>query len=665
MTPNLLLALPILRSVLSPHLLQSDRFLVPVRTLIQALEHSENFRFSCFLSGFALEAINSAAPDVPRQLAQLHQLGRLEILSGLFFEPKLSLLTDNEVSDQLRLTSDFWSELGVNNLCGAWLPELSWHQALGEALVENGYRYLVLDRTLIGSRTDSRDTFSPILHEHQGYPLVLLPDTGLEPFTPESFVEEFPENIAEEADLQTAEYRLLVLTSLLTPKKQLPDSYGAEGQVSLLERFTNRLTQCQDLTTVLCREAAELYLDGCSVEEELSFVEPEVCISAPETADTAAIRLNHRMADLRRQLEPLPSYIEEHPHIYANRERLKRACRWFLRSQYRPPPVTAASVGGEYLSRREAYQSLLHAQVEIDKIKHPEIDPVDGWVLKELIDYDEEQDEEVIIDTPFIRLYFKPSRGGSLVEFDYKPRKLNLLNTADQEQENFSFTGSLIQEEELETPGQRKKNSCAPPLEPAKTTILRHSPDLVVTRFVQPIRTLVPLGEDSFSAELFKTFTIKAGLGAHLQNSTTGFALEYWLESEAKPPENVLFALEWTFMLPSANPDGLSARPLFCVGGEAESTHSLAEPLRLSTDSVPGGAYGIRLIDGLEGYIIELRSAKALRLLEVVPLKGESDHVSKVDADLPDYGGSLVRFVSTAAELFGDQRSNTLFLSIP
>jgi predicted glycosyl hydrolase (DUF1957 family) len=109
--------------------------------LSRILNENQNIKLSCYFSGFWLE---NADPQTLRALSKLAQSTQLEVISGLYFEPDLSLLTTDEIEAHLRLTQEFWSELGIEKLSGVWLTNSSWHHCLEQLLLEHGIEYLVV-----------------------------------------------------------------------------------------------------------------------------------------------------------------------------------------------------------------------------------------------------------------------------------------------------------------------------------------------------------------------------------------------------------------------------------------------------------------------------------------------------------------------------------------
>ncbi|HQH27753.1 MAG TPA: hypothetical protein PLP17_10185, partial [Oligoflexia bacterium] len=417
--------------------------------------------------------------------------------------------------------------------------------------------------------------------------------------------------------------------------------------------------------TVFCAGAAqELFRQRlaswkCCPEEDAARASVPA-LSAHEYCSGAA-RLAERAAEMRGILAPLPGYIAERPHFFENKQRLAQASKHFLSAlegRFFHRQHDPAFLRQRFL--RDGYGALLEAQVAVDKIWRPETDPVDGWVDLAAVPR-ADGGEETVVDNPFQRLYFAHSLGGALVEYDYKPRKLNLLNCEARTANSVpAFCGKLLTREAgggfTQLGGEFSFSS---------VRLIRKSPDLLKVRFVEKLEAGASGARREWTGSLYKDFTVRAGLGAHQANATTGFSLEYWLESDVPAAADMFVGVEWTMMLPSGDPRVMSARPLLCVGGESERVLALTQSWLLDSAFHPGGLYGVRLIDGLEGLVIDLRASHRLDFIELAPLWSEGR--SAVDSELEQsmcFGGTRVRFIAPLSAFAGDYRSNTIFVSI-
>lgn len=265
---------------------------------------------------------------------------------------------------------------------------------------------------------------------------------------------------------------------------------------------------------------------------------------------------------------------------------------------------------------RTILELMLFGEVDLEAFLHPDVDPVLGWVRLGSVN------GEHFISTQLADYFL--AEDGALLELDFKPRKCALFGTVPAR----SFTLKPSAE-----PLKRK-------LETAKVT--RKTLDLLSIRFDEE------LTYSTGTFHLIKEFTFRAGVGAHLPNSTTGFSLEYWIEGPA--PSTLNISLLFSPTLPSPELHSGSVKPLLCVGGIDERRFTLEESTRIGGSDVPGGLFGIRLIDSVEDLLVDIRTSKQLEEAKVIPSS---------DKDI-----AVCEFTVGAKRISGDGRSNTVFVSV-
>jgi alpha-amylase len=90
--------------------------------------------------------------------------------------------------------------------------------------------------------------------------------------------------------------------------------------------------------------------------------------------------------------------------------------------------------GGLYLPhlRHALYENLIRAETLYDQKIHPK----KKWIDLEKLDFNGDGDEEIILKNPESVLLFC-SRGGSLLEMDYRPKAFNILSTLTRRKEGY------------------------------------------------------------------------------------------------------------------------------------------------------------------------------------------------------------------------------------
>ncbi len=403
------------------------------------------------------------------------------------------------------------------------------------------------------------------------------------------------------------------------------DHQGKQTTIALIDHFdSSEESSCEISESEAVALRAELFTPQAS---EPAFETPLVA---------------HQRKELREELAKLPDYVRENPLEYVNKERLANAKKWYLRSQHRPSTQNDSSLSLSLALRKKTYHCLLHAQVEIDAIYHPEIDPNDGWLEESRVTNPDGTLASITLHTPFAHYLFSPLSGAGLRALGYKPRKLALLDVGDGSART-SFSALLCEKDGCESEQE---------LVPGELSIPRKNPGVYVVRATQ---SLDPerYGKE---AQVVKDFMIKSGLGAHRPNATTGFSLEYWLEGVAQDAldSKTQLAISCHYLPPSLSGELLQLRALLPAGGISDEACSLEVERSIS---LPRSLSGVRLIDSLDQFVIDFRSAKPLSSVETTPLfyADESESI---------FAGVQLRFLLPLKEVLDSFESNSLFVSI-
>ncbi len=285
------------------------------------------------------------------------------------------------------------------------------------------------------------------------------------------------------------------------------------------------------------------------------------------------------------------------------------------------------------------YKQLITTQVNIDAVPKPDVDPNSGWVRLNVENYNDQANEIVNFDTQLITLRIVPSNQGALIGLEYKPRKTNLLSPCQtfncgSFKNYFLENKSVFDIAELKSKDNNTNSS---------VTILAHTQDFMHIRCKTPQFNNV--------ATIYKDYKVKAGIGAHLNNSTTGFLLRYWCDDAVTKHLPQYFVFEAAILLPSAVENGMACQALTSIGGVNQKQLKLTKPQEINDTS--GGNYGVRLIDGLNNFVMDLRSAKHLDTILTLPIFRNDE-----------YRGTKILFFVKTTDIFSFDKANTIFVSI-
>jgi len=115
------------------------------RPFLDVYSHYEEIKISLHWSGILLEWIKEHHPDTFDMLASLVSSGRVEMLTGGFYEPILVMLPDEDRFEQIRMQTDYIQKYFGAKPRGLWLAERVWEQSLVTTLADAGIEYTLLD----------------------------------------------------------------------------------------------------------------------------------------------------------------------------------------------------------------------------------------------------------------------------------------------------------------------------------------------------------------------------------------------------------------------------------------------------------------------------------------------------------------------------------------
>lgn len=603
-----------------------DFLLHRVLPLVRQLEAVPGMRFSLAVSGCFLDALT----DIESQailsiLTGMAKEGRVEVLAMPHYAPLLPALSGDELRLQLERSRQFWSEREVALAHGAWVEPTGWRSELEPVLLEWGSRFVVIDQqaaSRVGSELaaglyPSANSILEILYCGAAGPRAVLTIRAEELIDRE--LSELPGfellNAAKSGELRTRTCSELMREVLGSPEA--------------LERSQ------LDLAAGFGGDAAAFFPG----------------YDRPESR-----RLRYRAEDLK---EKQGAFAQAHAdgwlssqaqqHLAQSVEHLLRAHAADAYWEHRSGGVLVPQYRGAI------YEALLRGQVDFDVARHPDVDPNNGWVELDRFKSADGLVEELILDTQLMRLYLDTARGGVITEFDYKPRKTNFLNVlGDAEEALPALRDYLVT---IASGGEfipREKHYCIK----SDVKVTRHTTGLVCLRFLQQCSYRTPSGEEQ--VELSKEFTFKSGIGAHLSNATTGFGVEYMVEG-GNPNPDAMLVVDWPFILPSGEGTASIGYPLMCVGGVSSTRFELHKESLIRGESVPGGLYGLRLIDGLRDLSLDIRVSRPLWGIKLQPLTVPR---SRDGEEFRSYQGTVLSFIVPVGRLINTLSGFNVFLSI-
>jgi alpha-amylase len=440
-----------------PHVLENayKRAYLP---FIEVLKKYPFIKISIHYSGVLWDFFKDHHPEFLKTLRGMLKKGQLEMMTGGYYEPILAVIPDGDKIDQIkRLTQTIEQEMGVTPR-GMWLAERVWEPHLPKYMVEAGVEYITIDDYHFKkSGLREEDLYGYYLTEENGKVLKVFPGS-------ETLRYIIPFHPPEETLDYLARLRGTSQAAIFADDGEKfgiwPQTFHSVYEEGWLERFFQLIGENLDWIeptplgtyATLQKPLGRIYL-SCSSYMEMdewslptqAMVEYGQAVERlkslpdgkqigrflkggfwrnffakyPESND-----LHKRVLHLRGKIgdeKKKKIYEKEDPLFYIYRAECNDAY-WH------------GVFGGLYLPhlRHALYENLIKAESLYDQEMHRE----KVWIELEKLDFNGDGDEEIFLKTPDT-VYLFSTRGGSLLEMDYRPKAFNLLDTLARREEGY------------------------------------------------------------------------------------------------------------------------------------------------------------------------------------------------------------------------------------
>ncbi len=440
--------------------------------MIAALERHPKIRIGLHYSGPLLDWLRLHRPELLLRVRALVARGQVEILTGGYYEPILSIIPDADKRGQIEKMTRAVAEEFDTAAEGFWLAERVWEPHLARPLGEAGVRYTIVDDTHFHAvGLAEPDLFGYYITEEGGVPLALFPSLRalryLIPWSPVDEVIAYLRTLAG-TDV-TPEGRDAPLDLVLMGDDgekfgMWPTTYAHCWEQGWVERFFEAIEGIRWIETVPPGEyrrtrepGGRIYLPTGTYEEMAGWALP------PGRAPG--------LARLRRDLEAggqpelIPflrggfwrHFLVKYPEINTLH---RLALRAGTKVHAMPPgPEKARALdelwagecnctywhgvfGGVYLPhiRGAAFSHLIAAEALADHARHPgpHAEGLPGLYAEgEAADLDGDGRDEVLLSADLTVLTVDPARGGSLVEWDDRPARRHIGNVLTRRREAY------------------------------------------------------------------------------------------------------------------------------------------------------------------------------------------------------------------------------------
>lgn len=393
------------------------------KPFLDTISQYPKIKWNLHFSGSLLEWFESNAPEVLENIRVLVEREQVELVGGAMYEPILSVIPEKDRISQIDLMRCYIDSLFNTVAKGAWIPERVWEPHLVSSLAKAGIEYIILDDThLIYAGIRKEDTYGYYATEDNGSVVRVFPsDTALRYTIPFREPDETFSYMRDVAKKTTG--AIFTYGDDVEKFGEWPGTYKLVYEDKWLVKFLEGLSKNRDwLTTTTLSECIKnkkplgsVYIPTASYQEMLKWARGFFRNFFVKYYE--ANQMHKRMlyvSNLLSRLKANNSIGKKLKEAY--RELYRGGCNcvyWH------------GLFGGLYLYhlRRATYEHLLKAEKIYSEITKSAEKP-----KYEIMDFDADGFDEVILQNKNIWLCVKPSSSGSVVEFDLKKQNFNLLN---------------------------------------------------------------------------------------------------------------------------------------------------------------------------------------------------------------------------------------------
>lgn len=433
---------------------------------LDVIEKHPKVKVLMHYTGCLLDWLEKNRPEMLERIKALVKAGRAEILTGGYYEPIMPAIPDAGKTGQIKKLTDYVKKTFSYNPKGIWLAERVWEPSLAKVLKEAGVEYIVLDDAhFLASGIDEKKLRGYFITEEQGTTLKVFPiNQHLRYIIPFAQPEKTIEFLKSESSAGSSP--LLIMADDGEKFGIWPDTYNTCYEEKWLEKFLVLLEENSGWINMTTPSEYMKNFPACDLIylPTASYFEMGVwSLPAKAQVDFAEIT-KHCDDNLKRFLKGgfwrnfLTKYSESnnmHKKMLYVSEKIQRisglADKQVRNNKNAPLNRSTAQplnclykaqcncaywhgvFGGLYLPhlRHAIYKNLIEAENILESgavSRQPEV---------EVVDFDKDGQDEIILSNKNINVYAKPSYGGAITEIDFKPVCYNLTDVLTRRFESY------------------------------------------------------------------------------------------------------------------------------------------------------------------------------------------------------------------------------------
>ena len=438
-----------------------EAYLKSYLPFFQVLEKHPKIKISVHITGILNEWIEKTHSEWMDLIRKMVHRGQIQLLSGGYYEPILSVIPPEDRYGQIEKQNKYIKDKFDSEARGMWLAERVWEPTLPTCMAKAGMEFTVIDDVHFKYAGLQKDQlFNYYVTEDLGNKINLFPISQelryLIPFQkPEKTIEYL--NSLSNFDGN----RIVVFADDGEKFGLWPDTYDFVYKEKWLDKFFNLLEKHSDSIHILhfsevidnIKPAGNVYLPTASYAEMLHWALPNKAFKAyEEFEDTLKeselfdkFGIFVRGGFWRNFFSKYAESNNLHKKMMLVAEKIKANRYGISGLQWKQAqdhlwagqcncPYWHGVFGGLYLPhlRTAIYENLIMAENIMDNW-----DNVSVRARIEIIDFDKNGTDEVLVETRDQNLYFSLLDGGTLFEHDLGAVNFNIHDTMARREEGY------------------------------------------------------------------------------------------------------------------------------------------------------------------------------------------------------------------------------------
>jgi alpha-amylase len=429
---------------------------------VELLEKHPGVHMGLHYSGPLLTWMEGNRPEYFARLQALVNAGQVELVGGGFYEPILVSIPHQDQREQITRLANYLEAHFGRHPAGAWIAERVWEPQLPSALAAAGVGYtLVDDIHFLSAGFEPEELFGAYIAEDRGQSVWLFPgQKTLRYFIPFGKVEEVTTYLREAAALHPG--GMAAMGDDMEKFGVWPGTNAHCFKDGWLEKFFTALEENSswlrvstpgeyladhsplgraDLPTASYTEMMEWVLPTRvrqryhAVQKEFT-ARPEVLSFLRGGSWRGFFRKYSESNLLHKKMLRVSARIAAVPSRHYNSkssDELAQARDLLLRAQCNDA-YWHGIFGGLYAPhlRTDLWRNLIRAEAIADRQTAGALNP-----RVELLDYDADGSPEHLFTAPEYQALLKPTDGGTLAAFDFRPAAATLVNSIQRRPEAY------------------------------------------------------------------------------------------------------------------------------------------------------------------------------------------------------------------------------------